>query len=197
MNRFVLLLALFVLSSFITAMAYAAPALNPPLTGEMTRLQPFAEPKRVGEVLLARDPDGLSYLSQFKGQVILLNIWAKWCPPCIEELPSLNALQHSLGSDDFKVVTVSLDRDDPVQVRKFMEENKLDQLPAYVDSSGDIQKMDALKDVVAVPVTLILNRQMEAVALYEGDADWNGREARLVLEYYLKNLPPLHMASDY
>lgn len=183
---FVLLLAFLAASVSAQAKKY-----DPPLTGDMVKLETYDEPKFLPEVMLSRVPEGLSYLSEYRNSVILLNIWATWCPPCIEELPSLNALQTAMGNGDFKVVSVSLEQDTPDVVKKYLNDNKLTQLTAFVDANHDIQKLKILKDVPGIPVSLIIDRQGRVVARLQGNADWNGRAARAVIEYYLKNLPPI------
>jgi thiol-disulfide isomerase/thioredoxin len=175
-------------------MLFAAPvwaqeALDPPLTGQMHKFQVFQKPIKVQEVVLSSRQTGLKYLSDYTGKIILLNIWATWCPPCVQELPSLNALQKDLGGEKFQVVTVSLDQDVDV-VKKFLEENKLDQLTAYVDSNGDLKKLEALREVAGIPATLILNQKLDTVALYQGDADWGSSDARAVIDYFIQNVKP-------
>jgi thiol-disulfide isomerase/thioredoxin len=186
-----LLIAFLVVSVGAQAKKY-----DPPLTGDMVKLETYPEPKYIPEVMLSRVPEGLSYLSEYKNSVILLNVWATWCPPCVEELPSLNALQTAMGNDDFKVVSVSLEQDTPDVVKKYLDDNKLTQLIPFVDANHDIQKLKLLKDVPGVPVSLLLDRQGRVVARYQGNADWNGRSARAVIEYYLKNLPPIGGNTD-
>src|SRR5690606_29587458 len=136
MCRFILLVVL----AFLAFPAQSADYMNPPLTGDMVSLRILPEPVYMPEVMLSKADTGLTYLSEFKGSVILLNIWATWCPPCIDELPSLNALQHSMKSDDFQIVTVSIDQLDPLKVKEFMEQRKWDALPPYVDANNDVQK---------------------------------------------------------
>ncbi|MGO7830424.1 TlpA disulfide reductase family protein, partial [Rhizobium johnstonii] len=58
-------------------------------------------------------PDGKPLtLDHFAGKTVLLNLWAKWCVPCREEMPALNALEKEMGSDRFQVVPVNIDSGD-------------------------------------------------------------------------------------
>lgn len=164
-------------------LAYAQP-FNPPLSGEMTRLEVFQKPIPMTEVILSSRDKGLTYLSDYKGKVLLLNVWATWCPPCVVEMPSLNSLQRDLNKEKFAVIAVSLEKDVDV-VKKFMTDKKLDALHPYIDANGDVQKLEALRDAAGVPVSLIIDSNMQVVARYQGDADWNSPEAKAVINYFL------------
>lgn len=161
---------------------------EPPLTGDMVKLELFPKPVKLPEVLLSADGGGLEYLSKYRGTIVVLNVWATWCPPCIEELPSLNSLQYAMDPETVNVVTVSLDTTGMDKVKKFMLDKNLDKLPPYVEVENSIQKLDAMKDVAGVPVTLILDPQMRMIARMQGPADWGGRSARAVLDYYIENV---------
>jgi thiol-disulfide isomerase/thioredoxin len=165
---------------------FAQNALDPPLTGQMYKLKVFQQPIKVPEVMISSRPTGLKYLSDYKGAIIVLNIWATWCPPCVEEMPSLNELQRAYNKKDVVVIPISLEKEMDV-VKKFMNDNKIDQLIPFIDANDDLQKLEALKDAAGVPVTLILNQKMQAIAFYQGDADWNSQEARTVIDYFVAN----------
>jgi thiol-disulfide isomerase/thioredoxin len=67
-------------------------------------------PKPIAEIQF-EDADGRSRsLNDFRGKIVLLNIWATWCVPCRKEMPTLDRLQTALGGDDFEVVALSIDR---------------------------------------------------------------------------------------
>jgi thiol-disulfide isomerase/thioredoxin len=187
------LAGLWLLTSAVSA---DAKVYDPPLAGDMLRLEKFDKPDVLPPIMLSKSPEGLSYLSEFKGSILIINLWATWCPPCIQELPSLNALALAMGNDDFKIITVSIDNSSLEEVKKFVDDNGWTNLPPYVDANGDLQRIDELKGTAGIPVTLILNRQLRVVARFQGDTDWNGPEARAVIEYYIKNLPPLHASSE-
>lgn len=66
------------------------------------------------------DTDRWRQLSDYRGQVVLLNLWATWCPPCLDELPELNRLRRTYGSEGVEVITISDER--PETIRRFEEE---------------------------------------------------------------------------
>lgn len=108
-------------------------------------------------------------LESFAGKVVVLNVWATWCPPCREEMPTLDALQEQLGGEEFEVVALSVDQSGPEAVRTFFREVGVEQLGVYIDES--MRSMAQLR-VRGVPTTLILDRRGREVARLTGEADW-------------------------
>ena len=97
-------------------------------------------------------------LADFKGKVVLLNIWATWCIPCRKEMPALDRLQASLGGANFEVVPVSIDRSGLEVIRKFYIEVGIRNLALYVDSSGQVLgRVRAL----GLPTSLLIDRSGE------------------------------------
>lgn len=112
-------------------------------------------------------------LADFKGKVVVLNIWATWCVPCRREMPTLDRLQASLGGPDFDVVPVSIDRGGVDTIRKFYAEIAIQKLAMYVDKSGQVPR--AL-GAIGLPTTLIINRDGEEVGRITGPAEWDSAE---------------------
>jgi thiol-disulfide isomerase/thioredoxin len=109
-------------------------------------------------------------LSAHKGKVVLLHFWAKWCPPCIDELPKMVAMLDSLDAaqrEELVIVPLSLDRDSET-VRAFFEQNGLS-LPIMRDEGS--KAMRAL-EIRGLPSTVLINRSGEEVARREGVVDW-------------------------
>lgn len=112
-------------------------------------------------------------LADFRGQVVVLNLWATWCPPCRKEMPTLDALQQRLGSNDFQVIALSVDQGGAEAVQAFYDEIGIEHLPLYVDSS-----MRAMSRLVVrgLPTTLVLDRQGRELARLVGETDWAAPE---------------------
>jgi thiol-disulfide isomerase/thioredoxin len=109
-------------------------------------------------------------LADFRGKQVLLNIWATWCGPCREEMPTLDRLQTRLGGPDFQVVALSIDRDGIDVVRDFYAELDLRALRIYVDTST----MAPINlNVLGVPTTLLLDRNGREIGRYTGPAEWD------------------------
>jgi thiol-disulfide isomerase/thioredoxin len=112
-------------------------------------------------------------LADFAGKVVLLNIWATWCIPCREEMPTLDRLQTELGSLDFEVVALSIDRGGVDAVRKFYGEIGIERLAIYIDSSGNAATE---LGVVGLPTTLLIDRQGREIGRLVGPAEWDSPE---------------------
>jgi len=113
-------------------------------------------------------------LADFRGRVVLLNVWATWCAPCREEMPTLDRLQAQLGGDDFHVLPLSIDRAGLDPVRRFYEEIGIRHLDMYL--AEDIRAMTAFA-VIGLPTTLLIDRQGRERGRLTGPAEWDSAEA--------------------
>ena len=112
-------------------------------------------------------------LGDFKGKTVLLNLWATWCVPCREEMPTLDRLQAMLGGDNFTVLALSLDQEGPSVVKDFYEELGLEQLGIYVD---DRIRAPASLGVIGVPATLLIGSDGREIGRKLGPAEWDSPE---------------------
>jgi cytochrome c biogenesis protein CcmG/thiol:disulfide interchange protein DsbE len=108
-------------------------------------------------------------LGKLRGKVVVLNLWATFCAPCVEELPSLLALQQKIPA--LAVVAVSTDQDDAVY-RKFLVKHHVDVLTVR-DSD---QKVNEMYGTVLIPETYIIDRQGVLRRKFIGAQDWTGAE---------------------
>jgi thiol-disulfide isomerase/thioredoxin len=112
-------------------------------------------------------------LSDFKGTPVVLNLWATWCAPCVEEMPSLDRLQRDFPA--VAVIAVSLDKDGEDKVRAFLSENGLGHLKIYTDPS---MKALAQLGVPGLPATILIASDGTEVGGINGAYDWDAPEAR-------------------
>lgn len=117
-------------------------------------------------------------LSDFQGRVIVLNLWATWCAPCRKEMPSLDRLQASLGSDEFDVIALAVDRGDLTKVLNFYDEVGIEHLAIYHDSTA---KAGRTLRAPGLPTTLIIDREGKEVGRVLGDAEWDGEDVVTLL----------------
>lgn len=121
-------------------------------------------------------------LASFKEKLVLLNIWATWCGPCREEMPTLDRLQAQLGSKAFEVVALSIDNADITLIENFYEELNLDSLATYVDPTGSAM---AILNVNGIPATLLVSPQGEELGRMLGPAEWDTPEIVETIRQYL------------
>jgi len=107
-------------------------------------------------------------LADYKGQVVLLNIWATWCRPCVEEMPSMEKLHQELKDEKFVIIAVSIDESGADVVRPFMKKHKLS-FPALIDSAGTI---NSLYQTTGVPESFIIDKQGKILEEIIGPRDW-------------------------
>jgi thiol-disulfide isomerase/thioredoxin len=127
-------------------------------------------PKALPEIQLQGADGRARGLTDFRGKVVLLNIWATWCAPCRREMPTLDRLQATLGGEGFEVVALSIDRAGIDVVRKFYTEVGIKHLVLYIDSSG---KAASKLSASGLPTTLLIDREGREVGRLVGPAEWD------------------------
>jgi thiol-disulfide isomerase/thioredoxin len=123
-------------------------------------------------------------LKEYKGRYVLLNVWATWCAPCVQEMPSLNALQQSFDFRELNVVAVNEDRNGEVSARSFYTLHDLKRLPVFVDTSGQAL---SLLHLAGLPVTLLIDPKGMEIGRVEGGADWSSPESIAFLKSKMVN----------
>lgn len=130
-------------------------------------------PKPLASISFADEQGQKRSLSEFKGKVVVLNIWATWCVPCREEMPTLDRLQAALGGADFEVMPLSVDRGGLDIVSKFFAEIGVNRLSKYTDTSGQVLRS---VNAVGLPTTLIVDRAGNEVGRVVGPVEWDAPE---------------------
>ena len=109
-------------------------------------------------------------LAAYRGHPILVNIWATWCEPCRVEMPALERLTKKLAGTDFRVVAVSVDKDDSTVVNRFARALGLS-FDILHDQSGEIQR---IYQTTGVPESFVVDREGFIVKKVIGAAEWDG-----------------------
>jgi len=129
-----------------------------------------SRPPRIGTPapdFTVQDSQTKATLSQFKGQIVVLNFWATWCAPCIEEIPSLVEMQRRMKSKGVTVLAVSVDVDESAYLR-FVKEHNVNLLTVR-DPSG---KSNGLYGTHVYPETYIIDRDGIMRRKFLGAVDW-------------------------
>lgn len=112
-----------------------------------------------------------------QGEVILVNFWATWCPPCIAEMPSLEALYKDYGT---KIKFVLVANDEARKVDKFMLEKGYT-MPVYYEESSTPAQLSSS----SIPATYLIDKQGNLVIAKTGSADWNSDKTRKIIDELL------------
>ena len=152
---------------------------SPGLGGESAVMSLHDTPRPLAELRFEDGSGRPLTLVDFRGKVVLLNIWATWCGPCRREMPTLDRLQATLGGPDFEVVALSIDRAGIGVVTEFYDEIGIEHLAKYIDESGkSAQQLNA----VGLPTTLLIDREGREIGRHVGPAEWDTPEMVAFLE---------------
>ena len=141
-----------------------------PATLDQGKLRAHAAPVPVATFFFEDATGRRRTLADFRGRHVLLNVWATWCVPCREEMPSLERLQMKLGGPQFMVLALSVDSGGVDAVRKFYAELNLKALDIFVDRSLAVNS--ALR-IVGLPSTVLIDGEGREVARHIGPAEWD------------------------
>ena len=116
-------------------------------------------------------------LSAFRGKVIVVNLWATWCAPCIREMPTLDAVQAELGPAGLKVIAISQDREGATVAAPFKISNGWSNLDLYVEPTTKFARAAGVK---GLPTTFIIDKAGNEVARLQGTAEWDSPEMKKI-----------------
>ena len=152
-------------------------ALGDYAVGEMSTFRTLADTPSQPNIAYVGVNETEVRLSDYNGQIILVNFWATWCAPCVEEMPALNALQKELGGDNFQVVTISLDRSFDL-ITQFYERMDLDVLPIIHDATmSSPSQIRAL----GLPISILYDRGGVEIGRVPTPAEWDSEDAKRLI----------------
>ena len=130
--------------------------------------------------VLAWDKNKPFYFSNTRDEVVFLNFWATWCPPCVAELPEIQKLYEKYGD---KVVFMLVANESPEVVKAFMDKHGY-VMPVFYSQSGI--DMPQVLEHSSLPTTFIISREGKVVSRKKGAAKWNSRATEKIFEGLLK-----------
>jgi len=131
-------------------------------------------------------------LSDHKGKVVLVNIWATWCSPCVDEMPSMEKLYQEFKDDNLEILAVSIDALGAKVVGPFMQKYNLT-FPALLDPEGTIRQS---YQVTGVPESFIIDQQGVLAKKIIGAADWSSPGVLSFFRNLLQNASAKNKASS-
>ena len=145
---------------------------------------PVAVPERTQQILedydfkLVNSEGKAVNLADYKGEVIFINFWATWCPPCVAEMPDLQLLFNAYGE---KVTFLFIARDKKEKVSDFLRKKNYN-LPVYFESGFTPKTLYT----AALPTTFIIDKKGSIILAETGSADWNAVSVHELLDGLLK-----------
>ena len=125
-------------------------------------------------------------VDSFRGKIVILNLWAAWCIPCLKEMPSLDRLAALLPEKEFAVIAVSEDRGAPEVVKRSFAHLGLRKLKLYLDPAGKLSREVGAR---GMPTTLILSAEGTPLSFREGAATWDSEETINYLQALQTHMP--------
>lgn len=161
----------------------AGPGANTLSVGEMAAFVFKKAPEPLPDFTFLDGTGKERSLKDWRGRVVLLNLWATWCIPCRKEMPGLDRLQAEFGSDKFEVVAVSADRKGLEGSKQFLDQIKIGKLGLYADPS--VRITSTLK-AIGMPATLLIDRDGREIGRLIGPAEWDSADAKRLIEAALR-----------
>ena len=128
------------------------------------------ELKEYTNLTVLDDQNNQINLSDYKGNILLLNFWATWCAPCKEEMPSLDLLKSNKGLNNLKIFPVNVGQDNVKKAKEFFDDLNIKNLNLYFDENINLTKKFALR---GIPTSILLNKNGKEFARVIGSIDFN------------------------
>ena len=128
------------------------------------------ELKEYTNLTILDDQNNQLNLSDYKGNILLLNFWATWCAPCKEEMPSLDLLKSNKDLNNLRIFPVNVGQDNVKKAKKFFDDMNIKNLNLYFDENINLTKKFALR---GIPTSILLNKNGKEFARVIGSLDFN------------------------
>jgi thiol-disulfide isomerase/thioredoxin len=174
------------LTIFLVASGASSAAESRAPAPERTQLGEFVPapgPSPAPTVPLTDAAGNTANLSDFQGKLVLVNLWATWCEPCLREMPSLERLQSRLG-ERIAVLAVSEDRGGSKVVEPFVDKLGLKIVKTYIDPKSAVGHAF---EVRGLPTSILIDRKGRVLGRVEGAAEWDSPKIIAILEPFLSD----------
>jgi len=183
MNKTLILTCLLAISSvFIPVEAKTNKVYN---TGEaidkpmiMSRFIEMQSAREVPDVTFTDTEGGEVNLKQYKGKVVMVNLWATWCAPCIKEIPQMENIRQTNIDKDLVVLPISIDEESE-KVKPFLTRHGLAHYKTWLDPNKDI---DRVMPADVVPATYVFDGSGNLIGFLRGYLDWGDEDVQPYLE---------------
>ena len=130
-------------------------------------------PKTHDNVIFLNKKDQKININEYKGNLLILNFWATWCEPCIEEMPSLDNLQANPQLNNIKIFAINIGKENLDKVNKFFLDLNIKNFDPYFDPPTTLAKKFSLR---GVPTSILINKEGQEFARIIGSIDFEDRK---------------------
>ena len=131
------------------------------------------DPKKLEKINFININNETIDLNKFENSLVIINFWATWCAPCIEEMPSLNRLQANKDFNNLKIIPINVGRDNIEKSKNFYKKLKIDNLEIYFDKDVELAKKFLLR---GLPTTVFINKKGEEFARVIGFVNFDDKK---------------------
>lgn len=161
--------------------------IAPLVHGEVAALTMATAPLRLPDLAFDDAGGQPKKLSDWRGRMVLVNLWATWCVPCRKEMPALDELQAKLGGANFEVVAINIDTRDPEKPKNFLKDGNLTRLGYFSDPKAKVfQDLKAVGRALGMPTSVLVDRQGCEIATLAGPAEWASDDAVKLIKAAMK-----------
>jgi thiol-disulfide isomerase/thioredoxin len=156
--------------------------------GEMAAFEFHAAPEPATDATFL-DEDGAEVsVADFEGKVLLVNLWATWCAPCVHEMPQLDALEAELGGPDFQVIAISADRRPREEVEEVLRDRiGATHIASYMDNNLGFSLGSRVE---GWPTTILYDREGRELGRIARPAEWASADAHALIEAVIEETRP-------
>ncbi|MCW8884195.1 MAG: TlpA family protein disulfide reductase [Motiliproteus sp.] len=152
-----------------------------PSDGTVKSFRSIDPPLKVPAISMLKDGVDVVDMTAFEGKIVLLNLWATWCPPCVRELPALDRLQQRLGDEHFVVVAVAVDEESADKAKEYYRRLDIKHLDLYLATAENVGQSYPI-DVF--PASFFLDGEGRVHSYLRSLADWDAPEADQLVNFY-------------
>ena len=160
-----------------------AKTLTPLIHGEVAALNPATAGLKIPDVTFQDASGATRKLSEWRGKVVLLNLWATWCVPCRREMPALDGLQARLGGEKFEVVAVNIDTRDLDKPKTWVKNAGITRLSYFSDEKARVfQELKAIGRAIGMPTSVLIDANGCEIGTIAGPAEWSSDEGLALIK---------------
>ena len=139
------------------------------------------DPKKLEKINFININNETIDLKKFENSLVIINFWATWCAPCIEEMPSLNRLQANTAFNNLQIIPINVGRDNIEKSKNFYKKLKIENLEIYFDKDVELAKKFLLR---GLPTTVFINKKGEEFARIIGFVNFDDNKIIKWLQKY-------------